>query len=136
MQNARLFCGFCAGFCTVLLAAACSSTSSSGGETSDAAASDTGSTSDGGGSANCVPPGTPNNEVGIGGYCTTATDCPGALCTAQFGAPANAYFCSKICAQGQSCGSNEICAVDARGIACVPSVCFGDGGVIFDAGSD
>ena len=136
MHSARLFWGFCAGFCSILLAAACSSSSSSGAVTSDASTSDDGaaSSSDGGGSANCVPPGTPNNELGIGGYCTTAADCPGELCTALFDAPANAWFCSKICANGQPCGTGEVCAVDSRGIACVPLVCFGDGGVIFDGG--
>jgi hypothetical protein len=138
MHNARLFWGICAGFCSILLAAACSSSSSAGTTNSgDASTSSDGaaSSSEGGGSTNCVAPGTPNNELGIGGYCTTAADCPGELCTAQFGAPPNAWFCSKICAQGQSCGSNEVCAVAAQGVACVPLICFGDGGVIFDAGS-
>jgi hypothetical protein len=121
-----------------LWAAACSSSSSSSSNASDASTgSDTGSgTGEGGGSTNCVAPGTPNNELGIGGYCDKASDCPGQLCTALFDAPPNAWFCSKFCAQGQSCGTGEVCAVDARGIACVPAVCFADGGVIFDAGSD
>lgn len=138
MHNARLFCGFCAGICVIFLAAACSSSSSSASSSSDASAgNDTGSvTAEGGGSTNCVPPGTPNNELGIGGYCDKASDCPGQLCTALFDAPPNAWFCSKFCAQGQPCGTGEVCAVDTRGVACVPAVCFLDGGVLFDAGSD
>jgi hypothetical protein len=137
MHSARLFWGICAGFCSILLAAACSSSSSSVASTSNDAstANDAATSSEGGGSSNCVPPGTPNNELGIGGYCDKAADCPGELCTALFDAPPNAWFCSKFCVHGEPCGSNEVCAVGAQGIACVPLICFGDGGMIFDAGA-
>ena len=139
LYSARLFCGFCAGICTIFMAAACSSSSSSTGGGSDASTSGNDSaigTEAGGGNSNCVAPGTPNNELGVGGYCDKAGDCPGQLCTALFDAPPNAWFCSKFCSHGESCGTGEVCAVSPQGIACVPLACFGDGGVIFDAGPD
>jgi len=75
-------------------------------------------------STNCVRPGTPNNERGVGAYCESLDQCPlGSLCTAQFGAPANAWFCSKLCADDSTCGSNAYCAYDSRGHACVPFAC-------------
>ena len=91
MHTARIFGLFLAGFWTLSATViGCSSSSSSGGAgASDASAGG----SDGAGaethdaSGTCVPPGTPNNELGVGGYCDKSTDCPGALCTALFGAP-------------------------------------------------
>jgi len=85
-------------------------------------------------SANCVKPGTKNNDQGIGGYCEVQTDCvPGqSLCTGVFGAPDNAWFCSRLCAEDPDCGVGLYCAVDPRGTVCVPLVCgvadAGDGG--------
>jgi hypothetical protein len=78
-------------------------------------------------SANCVKPGTANNELGLGAYCEKKADCPatGALCTANFNAPDNAWFCSKLCsAEDTKCGAGMYCSLgDPRGNACVPLVC-------------
>ncbi len=109
---------------------ACSS--SSGSSSSDAGASpEAGSGHDG--SANCVKPGTKNNDQGIGGYCETNDDCvPGkSLCTAKYGAPDDAWFCTRICADDPNCGEGLYCANDPRGVVCVPLVC----GVV-DGGAD
>ncbi len=77
---------------------------------------------------NCVRPGTPNNEMGVGGYCETDADCKndagtGTLCSAIYGAPVHDWFCTKYCKMDSDCGSGEYCAHDPRGIACVPLVC-------------
>ena len=77
--------------------------------------------------ANCVKPGTANNELGLGAYCEKKADCPatGALCTGNFNAPDNAWFCSKLCsAADTNCGTGMYCSLgDPRGNACVPLVC-------------
>jgi hypothetical protein len=76
-------------------------------------------------SANCVKPGTPNNEQFVGGYCETNAQCVKneSLCTALYGAPPNAWFCSKPCVDNEECGTGMYCADDPRGVACVPLVC-------------
>jgi hypothetical protein len=89
--------------------------------------------------ANCVKPGTPNNALGFGGYCEKKADCPmpGALCTGNFNAPDNAWFCSKLCSVKDSdCGEGAYCNFgDPRGNACVPLVC-GPPGAGVDAAAD
>ncbi|MDB4992671.1 MAG: hypothetical protein JWM74_103 [Myxococcaceae bacterium] len=89
--------------------------------------------------ANCVKPGTANNELGLGAYCEKKADCPatGALCTANFNAPDDAWFCSKLCsAQDTKCGTGMYCNFgDPRGNACVPLVC-GPPGAGVDAAAD
>ena len=93
-------------------------------------------------SKNCVKPGTPNNERGIGGYCETLDQCPlGSLCTAQFGAADDAWFCSQLCVNDSTCGSNAYCAYNSRGHQCVPFACGSpdagpDGSSPGDASSD
>ena|ERR1700690_2221333 len=81
---------------------------------------------------NCVKPGTKGNEANVGGYCEVQSDCPiGTLCTGLFGAPADDWFCSKLCdldAGPAVCGSGAMCVQDPRGIACVPLICIGDAG--------
>jgi len=76
-------------------------------------------------SGNCVKPGTPNNEQFVGGYCETNAECVKneSLCTALYGAPANAWFCSKPCYSDEECGTGMYCADDPRGVACVPLTC-------------
>ena len=83
-----------------------------------------------GSAANCIQPGTPSNEQGVGGWCEIRQDCPGTLCTGQFGAPADAWFCSKLCATNDECGKNALCILDpeGRGQACVPMACIKDSG--------
>ncbi len=78
--------------------------------------------------ANCIKPGTPNNEIGVGGYCETVAQCPrfdGGIrfCSGDFGAPETAWFCTQPCSKDGDCGSGEYCATDPRGVACVPKVC-------------
>ena len=145
MHSAHIWVGFSAAFCLLFgvgVGVGCSSSSSDGvGATSDASPSDGGGDEKHDGPHNCVPPGTPNNELGVGGYCDEASDCPGTLCSGLFGAPADDWFCTKICANGEPCGSGETCATDpARGTACVPTVCIVDAGdgdaSITDAGGD
>jgi hypothetical protein len=100
---------------------------------------DAGRTYRDGAEGNCVPPGTLGNDAGVGGYCELTSDCPfGTLCTGLFGAPANDWFCSRLCdvdAGNIPCGEGAMCISDPRGIACVPLVCIGDSGVA-DSGSD
>jgi hypothetical protein len=74
---------------------------------------------------NCIAPGTPNNEQGVGGYCETNDDCVSgqSLCGGLFGAPDNAWFCTRLCADAPDCGTGMYCVHDPRGIACVPIVC-------------
>jgi hypothetical protein len=76
-------------------------------------------------SANCVKPDTPNNEQGIGGYCESNDDCitGKSACSGLFGAPDNAWFCTRLCADDPDCGAGLYCAHDPRGIACVPIIC-------------
>jgi hypothetical protein len=103
---------------------ACSSSSSQGtGGTVDAstdgkAASDSGGGSDAGSDGydplNCVPPGTPNNAAGVGGYCTKGgnecaiPDGGPTICTADFPmlVPPHAWFCT------------DLCSPDAAAVAC------------------
>jgi len=73
----------------------------------------------------CPPPGTPNNELGIGGYCKTTSDCPSAaglrFCVADFGSD---NFCTALCTVDADCGSGAIyCAHSAQGSGCVPLSC-------------
>lgn len=88
-------------------------------------------------SANCVKPGTPNNEQGLGGYCESNADCVTgkSLCTGVFGAPPDAWFCTRPCADEPDCGAGLYCADDPRGVACVPIACgVTDASVGSDAG--
>src|SRR5437762_3565267 len=59
--------------------------------------------------ANCVKPGTPNNDVGVGGYCEPNTsDCETPqgtrICTAGY-APPEAWFCTMLCLDDSECGA-------------------------------
>ena len=78
---------------------------------------------------NCVKPGTPGNEIGVGAYCERMSDCKMTLCTGLFGAPSDAWFCSKLCTTTSECGSGAVCISDPRGTACVPMICIKDSGV-------
>jgi len=92
--------------------------------------------------ANCVKPGTPNNERGIGGYCEPDRhDCEGdagpRFCTAQFAelakVPDNQWFCSGLCTSDEECGTGAVCATNEVGSGCVPLVCRMDAGASTDA---
>jgi hypothetical protein len=81
---------------------------------------------------NCVPPGTPSNAAGVGGYCSPGGgqcnhDTPDAaptICTADFGAAAHLWFCTVACTTTAACGpGSATCVAAANGNACVPSAC-------------
>jgi hypothetical protein len=83
---------------------------------------------------NCIAPGTPSNDRGVGGYCTTGDECPKSFCSALFGAPEDAWFCTVPCKKDADCGEGAACMTDPRGVACVPFVCGGIPSA--DAGAD
>jgi hypothetical protein len=101
---------------------------------------------------NCVAPTATNNELGMGGYCspgghqcdTAGPSGAARLCSADYGAPAHAWFCTYPCSVVSDCGSGEACIGDAQGTGCVPNACTyledtvdasnGDGST--DSGSD
>jgi hypothetical protein len=83
--------------------------------------------------ADCVAPGTSSGETGVGGYCSPGGgECahagPGGtatLCTADFGAPAHAWFCTVTCASTADCGAGggACLAPPFAQQICVPSAC-------------
>jgi hypothetical protein len=88
--------------------------------------------------ASCIQPGTANNALGLGGYCTSATAmsaCPtdGTVCTANYGSTDT--FCTTVCsldggADGgpMSCGAGVMCVPSpGNPPGCVPIVCLGGG---------
>ncbi len=79
--------------------------------------------------ANCVKPGDPGNELGLGRYCEQAADCAfdGALrlCTAQFTTNPYAWFCTTLCADTSQCGTGALCVLTPAGMrVCVPPACL------------
>lgn len=122
----------------------------------DSAPHDTGASEDGGiadagpdvivDPDNCVPPGTPNNAAGVGGYCSpnggqcNLPDGGSTICTADFGStvPAHAWFCTDLCdvdAGAVACGSpGPACVATPEGESvCLPETCLaflaGDAGL-------
>ena len=117
---------------------ACSSSSSPpAGSPADAGA-DAASSFDAAGS--CAPPGTPNNDEGVGGACVHSSDCPQdaglTVCSSEFGAPSQAWFCTKPCVSASDCGSGDlVCYQAGLGKGCVPVPCLPyAGGVDASAG--
>jgi hypothetical protein len=96
--------------------------------------------------ANCVKPGTPNNDRDIGGYCEPGRgDCQSEqgprFCTADFGEltpiPDNQWFCSSICTMDEECGAGAFCLRGEIGTGCAPPACAVDAGslaAIYGAG--
>lgn len=76
---------------------------------------------------NCVPPGTKNNEKGVGGYCEKPEDCKREggifVCSAQFGAPDDSWFCTTPCTLDTECGTGAVCVLDVAGSGCAPIAC-------------
>jgi hypothetical protein len=81
---------------------------------------------------NCVAPGTASNAVGVGGYCSpgggqcdhVGKDGGPSICTADFSAPAHAWFCTVDCATNGDCGAGTAsCVPAAGGMVCVPEGC-------------
>ncbi len=92
--------------------------------------------------ANCVPPGTASNAIGVGGYCGpgggqcdhAGADRSTSICTADFAAPAHTWFCTIPCATNDDCGSGSAtCVPAASGMVCLPSGC---GAFAVDAAAD
>jgi hypothetical protein len=87
--------------------------------------------------ANCVKPGTPNNERGVGGYCEQAGDCPDDIgarfCTAEFAELTplddDKWFCSTLCAVDDDCGTGVVCIDGPGGKGCSPLSCRVDAGM-------
>ena len=88
--------------------------------------------------ANCVKPGTPNNERGIGGYCEPMRgDCESEqgprFCTADFAelttVDDDKWFCTTVCETNEECGTGVICAVSGTRKGCVPPACVGDASI-------
>jgi hypothetical protein len=83
----------------------------------------------------CVLPGTPNNEAGFGGYCTSGGDqCPTVFCTADFGAAQGSWYCTAPCSTNGECGSATACLVTPQGSGCAPCACKSDASVFVDGG--
>jgi hypothetical protein len=78
---------------------------------------------------NCVKPGTPNNEKGVGGYCESSLECQSDtggffICSADFDTtPRYAWFCTTFCTIDSDCGSNAYCGHSDLGGGCVPYGC-------------
>ena len=76
----------------------------------------------------CGHPGDPGNELGVGKYCTSLTECSGlqaGLCSVI--GDARAHFCTKTCAAGQgveACGTNATCQCQGGLCGCTPNACL------------
>jgi hypothetical protein len=76
----------------------------------------------------CGQPGDEGNEVGVGKFCETLTDCSDTddapLC-ANLGDP-QAYFCTRTCTEGDSsvCGTDAECTCGNGGCGCTPTACL------------
>jgi hypothetical protein len=85
-------------------------------------------------SLNCVKPGTPNNERGVGGYCEQGSDCPDDLgpsfCTGEFAEIGviddDKWFCSTLCDEDSECGAGLSCVAGVSGRGCSPFACQAD----------
>ena len=75
----------------------------------------------------CGVPGNPGNELGVGKFCQTSTDCANTLaplCASTL-AP-NLTFCTKSCVMGGGagqCGSGAQCQCAQGQCACIPGEC-------------
>jgi hypothetical protein len=86
--------------------------------------------------ANCVKPGTPNNERGVGGYCEPGrNDCEyeggPRFCTADYSdltpVEDDKWFCvSAACTMDDECGTGAFCITSGIGNGCVPFACAPD----------
>jgi hypothetical protein len=97
--------------------------------TEPTATADAGSAAAADASTACVQPTDEGNSVGVGKFCTTSTDCgTNLLCSAAFGAPAGATFCSLICSTDSDCGGDGAICFAGGGAAggtkaCVTAAC-------------
>ena len=88
--------------------------------------------------ANCVKPGTPNNDRDIGAYCEPDRgDCASEqgprFCTADFAdltpIEDDQWFCTTVCTMDDECGTGAICSMGEVGMGCVPFMCLREAGV-------
>lgn len=76
----------------------------------------------------CGKAGNPGNELGVGKFCQSSTDClskPARTCATTF-AP-TLTFCTMACSMNgptNQCGSGAICQCAQSQCACVPSECI------------
>jgi hypothetical protein len=75
----------------------------------------------------CSTPGNPGNELGVGKFCNSSTDCSGnkaSICSSTF-AP-NLNFCTTSCTMGNDaqCGTGATCQCAGMQCACVPGECI------------
>ena len=146
-MHARTVCGICALAMRITalflfgFQAACSNSpvATDGGDAT--AVEDTGPPRDP--NKNCVKPGTPNNELGVGGYCDPKDDAGNfknppdckpipdgdggmlySFCTAGH-ADLDQWFCTRPCMLGDDspCGSTGYCGCRGMECGCVPNIC-------------
>jgi hypothetical protein len=77
----------------------------------------------------CGQPGDVGNELGVGQFCETLTDCSDTadapLCS-SFGDPTT-HFCTRLCDEGsgsEQCGTGAECACGDGGCGCTPTECL------------
>ena len=81
--------------------------------------------------SDCGKPGDMGNELGIGKFCASLSDCsstPSAPLCSSLG-DANTHFCTKTCPMGSTdaCGTGAECTCNANNqCGCTPSVCLGN----------
>jgi hypothetical protein len=80
--------------------------------------------------SDCGRPGDVGNELGIGKFCASLSDCSttqsAPLCSSL--GDANTHFCTKTCDMGSTdqCGTATECTCNANNqCGCTPSVCLG-----------
>ncbi len=107
--------------CSLVLAFACG-----GGSSGDDAAVDAAADAF---QSDCGFPGDPGNELGIGKFCASLSDCAdtqGAPLCSSLGDP-NTHFCTKTCDMGSTdqCGTATACTCNAGGqCGCTPNACL------------
>ena len=80
--------------------------------------------------SDCGKPGDTGNELGIGKFCASLSDCngtPSAPLCSSLGDP-NTHFCTKTCPMGStdSCGTGAQCVCNSSNqCGCTPSACLG-----------
>jgi hypothetical protein len=118
------------GFVSLVVAcsSSSSSSSSSSGGTADSGAKDAGV--DAVSLSECGHPGDVGNELGVGKFCQTITDCSAnskaTLCTTL--GDAKNFFCTASCTDGgpaNQCGSAAHCACQSGQCGCYPDACGG-----------
>jgi hypothetical protein len=80
--------------------------------------------------SDCGKPGDVGNELGIGKYCASLSDCSttssAPLCSSL--GSADTHFCTKTCPMGSTtaCGTGAECTCNSSNqCGCTPSVCLG-----------